>query len=400
MISKPRGTRDFTPQEMQKRRWLETKMREIFEKYGYEEISTPTIEHLELFTLKSGEGIIEETYAFEDKAGRKLALRPELTAPVMRFYVEKFQMEPKPLKFYYFGNCFRYDRPQKGRYREFWQFGCELIGSNKPEAIAELITMAYDILKEIGLKNIVLRIGNLDILRKFLDSIGANDAEIMRLIDKKDFDELKKKIRNFEEFEKFINIKDLDELKQDYKEIDKMKEVIEFLEEFSVPYNIDLSIARGLEYYIGIVFEIDAPTRGAAQQICGGGEYSLVPLLGGKSTPTAGFAIGFDRTLLALEMEGFKFVEVENPSYIAYMHGMLKEAIKIAKMLRKEGMKVEMDLMRRSISKSLDYANRKGIKKVVIVAPEEWEKGKVLIKDMVSGKQEEIDIESLKNQKM
>ena len=118
MISKPRGTRDFTPQEMQKRRWLETKMREIFEKYGYEEISTPTIEHLELFTLKSGEGIIGETYAFEDKAGRKLALRPELTAPVMRFYVEKFQMEPKPLKFYYFGNCFRYDRPQKGRYRE------------------------------------------------------------------------------------------------------------------------------------------------------------------------------------------------------------------------------------------------------------------------------------------
>ncbi len=400
MISKPRGTRDFTPQEMQKRRWLETKMREIFEKYGYEEISTPTIEHLELFTLKSGEGIIEETYAFEDKAGRKLALRPELTAPVMRFYVEKFQMEPKPLKFYYFGNCFRYDRPQKGRYREFWQFGCELIGSNKPEAIAELITMAYDILKEIGLKNIVLRIGNLDILRKFLDSIGANDAEIMRLIDKKDFDELKKKIRNFEEFEKFINIKDLDELKQDYKEIDKMKEVIEFLEEFSVPYNIDLSIARGLEYYIGIVFEIDAPKLGAEKQICGGGEYSLVPLLGGKSTPTAGFAIGFDRTLLALEMEGFKFVEVEKPIYIAYMHGMLKEAIKIAKMLRKEGMKVEMDLMRRSISKSLDYANRKGIKKVVIVAPEEWEKGKVLIKDMVSGKQEEIDIESLKNQKM
>ena len=400
MISKPRGTRDFTPQEMQKRRWLERKMREIFEKYGYEEISTPTIEHLELFTLKSGEGIIEETYAFEDKAGRKLALRPELTAPVMRFYVEKFQMEPKPLKFYYFGNCFRYDRPQKGRYREFWQFGCELIGSNKPEAIAELITMAYDILKEIGLKNIVLRIGNLDILRKFLDSIGANDAEIMRLIDKKDFDELKKKIRNFEEFEKFINIKDLGELKQDYKEIDKMKEVIEFLEEFSVPYNIDLSIARGLEYYIGIVFEIDAPKLGAEKQICGGGEYSLVPLLGGKSTPTAGFAIGFDRTLLALEMEGFKFVEVEKPIYIAYMHGMLKEAIKIAKMLRKEGMKVEMDLMRRSISKSLDYANRKGIKKVVIVAPEEWEKGKVLIKDMVSGKQEEIDIESLKNQKM
>ncbi|MCD6573425.1 MAG: ATP phosphoribosyltransferase regulatory subunit, partial [Thermoplasmata archaeon] len=144
MIGKPRGTRDFLPEDMAKRRWLEEKIRDVFQKYGYEEIATPTIEHLELFTLKSGEQIMEELYAFEDKGGRKLALRPELTAPVMRLYVEKLQMEAKPLKFFYFGNCFRYDRSQKARYREFWQFGCELIGSNRPEAIAELIAMAYD----------------------------------------------------------------------------------------------------------------------------------------------------------------------------------------------------------------------------------------------------------------
>lgn len=393
MISKPRGTRDFTPEEMRKRRWLENKMRRIFELYGYEEIATPTIEHLELFTIKSGEAIIEETYAFEDKSGRKLALRPELTAPVMRFYIEKFQMEPKPLKFYYFANCFRYDRPQKGRYREFWQFGCELIGTDKPEAMAELIAMAYHVLEEAGLRNIILRIGNLDILRRFLDELGANDANIMRLIDKKDFDSLKEKIDDFEKFQEFIERKSLDGI--EYKEVGRMEEVLKFLEEYSIPYNLDLSIARGLDYYIGIVFEIDAPKLGAEKQICGGGEYNLIPLLGGKATPTAGFAIGFDRVLLALEMEGIEFNAKEKPVYIAYLQGMIKEAIKIAKMLRKEGIKVEMDLMRRSISKSLDYANKKGIEKVVIVAPDEWNRGNVVIKDMEKGKQKEVSIENL-----
>jgi len=393
MISKPRGTRDFTPEEMRKRRWLENKMRRVFELYGYEEIATPTIEHLELFTIKSGEEIIEETYAFEDKSGRKLALRPELTAPVMRFYIEKFQMEPKPIKFYYFANCFRYDRPQKGRYREFWQFGCELIGTDKPEAIAELIAMAYHVLEEAGLRNIILRIGNLDILRKFLDELGANDASIMRLIDKKDFDSLKEKIDEFEKFQGFIERKSLDGL--EYKEVERMEEILKFLDEFSVPYNLDLSIARGLDYYIGIVFEIDAPKLGAEKQICGGGEYNLIPLLGGKATPTSGFAIGFDRVLLALEMEGIEFNEKEKPVYIAYMQGMIKEAIKIAKMLRKNGVKVEMDLMRRSISKSLGYANKKGIEKVIIVAPDEWNRGNVILKDMEKGKQREVNIKNI-----
>ncbi|MBW1933503.1 MAG: ATP phosphoribosyltransferase regulatory subunit, partial [Deltaproteobacteria bacterium] len=133
-VSKPRGTRDFAPDEMERRRAVEKRMRQVFESYGYREIATPTMEHMELFTMKSGEGIIDETYSFHDKSGRMLALRPELTAPTMRFYMEKMRMSPKPLKVYYFGNCFRYDRPQKGRYREFWQMGCELIGTDKPEA--------------------------------------------------------------------------------------------------------------------------------------------------------------------------------------------------------------------------------------------------------------------------
>jgi len=395
MISRPRGTRDFTPEEMRKRRWLENRMREVFEKYGYEEIATPTFEHLDLFTLKSGEGVIDETYAFEDKSGRKLALRPELTAPVMRFYVERFQMETKPLKFYYFGNCFRYDRPQKGRYREFWQFGCEMIGSDRPEAIAELISTAYSILKESGLKGVVVRVGNLDILRRFLDSIGARDAEIMRLIDKKDFGELERRMgdEEYTKFMDFIASNNIDAI--EFEEVERMREIIKYLEDFAVPYNIDLSIARGLDYYIGTVFEMDAPRLGAEKQLCGGGEYNLVPLLGGKKIPTSGFAIGFDRTLLALEMEGLNFGEERKRIYVAYMEGMVREAIKVARKLREMGINTEMEIMGRSLRKSLDYVNRKGIRHVVIVAPDEWKEGKVVLKDMETGEQEKVGMEEV-----
>ena len=145
MFQIPRGTRDFTSDDMNKRRYVEKIMKSTFQRFGYREIQTPTFENLELFTAKSGEGIIDEIYSFKDKGGRELALRPELTAPVMRFYVEKLQMEPKPLKLYYFGSCFRYDRPQKGRYREFTQAGCEIIGTDSPEANAELIAMSFTI---------------------------------------------------------------------------------------------------------------------------------------------------------------------------------------------------------------------------------------------------------------
>ena len=169
MFKIPRGTRDFSPKEMEKRRYIEESMRSTFKTFGYREIQTPTFETLELFTAKSGEAIIDEIYHFRDKGGRNLALRPELTAPVIRFYVDKLQMEPKPLKLFYFGNCFRYDRPQKGRYREFKQAGCELIGTDTPIAYAELIAMAYTILEKVGLNNMRLNIGNLSILSSMFD---------------------------------------------------------------------------------------------------------------------------------------------------------------------------------------------------------------------------------------
>src|SRR5512137_1208328 len=194
MFQVPRGTRDFTPDEMQKRRYLEHAMAATFASFGYGEIQTPTFENLELFTVKSGESIINELYTFTDTGGRALALRPELTAPVIRCYIERLQMEPKPLKLFYFGNCYRYDRPQKGRYREFRQAGCEIIGVDTTEAIAELLALAFSILKNVGLKNVRISIGNLTIISmifKRLNLLKDDQKRLLPLIDKSQFDDLK-----------------------------------------------------------------------------------------------------------------------------------------------------------------------------------------------------------------
>ena len=320
MAQIPRGTRDFLPDEMQKRSYLKKAFEEVFCSFGYSKVQTPTFEQLELFTAKSGEGIIDELYDFVDKGNRKLALRPELTAPVMRMYVDSLQMEPKPLKLYYFGNCFRYDRPQKGRYREFWQLGCELIGSESKCAIAELIALAYYALSGAGLKKIELNIGDLKIIKALFKKLGLLEDQIkyvMPLIDKECFDDVCSYLleQGFSESDVHLMVNALKEsditmlrefLSKDTEalsELDFVESVLKSLkEDFSVDdFSLRMSIVRGLDYYSGVVFEIHAPVLGAEKQICGGGMYELVSLFGGRPTPTSGFAIGFDRSLLALE---------------------------------------------------------------------------------------------------
>ncbi|MCL7412462.1 MAG: histidine--tRNA ligase family protein, partial [ANME-2 cluster archaeon] len=186
MIQKPRGTRDFLPDENRKRRFIETRLRQTAIQWGYNEIKTPTFEQIELFTVKSGEGILGELYNFKDKGGREMALRPELTAPVVRMYVNELQRASKPVKLYYFDNCFRYERPQKGRFREFWQFGAELIGSPRPEADAEVIALACRMLKDAGVDG-ELNVGHLGIIRTLFTGLdAATQGQIMRLVDKKD----------------------------------------------------------------------------------------------------------------------------------------------------------------------------------------------------------------------
>jgi histidyl-tRNA synthetase len=408
MFQVPRGTRDFTPEEMEKRRYIEHNMAATFTSFGYGEIQTPTFENLELFTAKSGESIINELYAFTDKGGRELALRPELTAPVIRCYVERLQMEPKPLKLFYFGNCYRYDRPQKGRYREFQQAGCEVIGVDTAEAVAELLALAFTLLKNIGLKNVRINIGNLTIISaifKKLNLLNDDQKILLPLIDKSQFDDLTVALRDCgvseKDAEKFINVlqtSDINEIRSfiddnsdAMKELHSMETILDLLKNaFHITeYDIKLSIVRGLDYYKGLVFEIDAPVLGAEKQLCGGGSYELVSLFGGTEVPTYGFAIGFDRTILALEAEGFMFPPLKLDVYIIPVNqNMICTSIEIAQQLRSQGFSVDFDQLQRGIGKSLKYADSKHVEKVIIVGPKELEKKNVTLRDMKIGNQE------------
>ncbi len=390
MFERPRGTRDFGPKEMAERRKLERVLRRTFESYGYHEVMTPTFEHAELFVERSGHGILEEMYVFKDKGGRELALRPELTAPVMRFYTQDMQRLPKPLKLYYFGPAFRYERPQKGRYREFWQMGLELIGADTPEATAEMISVAYHSMKNSGLKNFRLRIGDVKILKHFLDGIGKNDRDTMRAIDKRD-EGLPEEIMGF------ISIEDPEELERygPKEEVEHYKKVLELLSSADVEYVPDLGIARGLDYYTGVVFEIEAPELGAEKQICGGGEYRLAELFGARPVATSGFAIGFDRTLLALKKEGFE-AEPSGPDvYVIGTEGTVKNAFSLAEKLRQAGYVVEIELTGKSIGKALKKAASLGSRIALILGEDELMSGKYTVKELSSGEQKKLDLDGM-----
>ncbi len=401
-FSKPRGTRDFFPEEMEKRRYVEKIMRETFEKFGFKEILTPTFETLELITAKSGEEIVRSLYVFEDKSGRKLALRPELTAPVMRAYVNSLSKKPKPIKLYYITNCFRYERPQSGRYREFWQAGIEIIGGKSPDAEAEVIALADATLKNLGLEDYEIHVGNIGILRKLLEEEGIAEKEqsiILTAIDKGE----KEKLERYERLlpileligeEKKVIEKAEELLKNSsaYEELQKLKELLKFLRYYNVDFKVNLGIARGLDYYTGMVFEIYSYKLGAERQICGGGSYSLTEVFGGEPTSTCGFAFGFDRVVLALEKEG-KISLGKRKSFfvVAVSRELIKEALDIAMKIR-EKYPCEVDLMRRKLKKALSYAATRGFSHVIIVGEEELKKGKVILRDMETREQKEITL--------
>lgn len=397
-VQRPRGTRDFLPMDMAKRRFIECQMREIVERWGYQEVQTPTFEDLELFTIKSGDAIVEEIYAFKDKGGRDLALRPELTAPIVRMYVNKLQAAPKPLRLYYFGNCFRYERPQKARFREFWHFGAELIGSNKPEADAEVIALASAILDEIGLDG-DLRIGHLGVLRILVRSLAPEvQRAAMRCIDKKDVQGLTELLKESDATQKdalFSLIKsksasDAREIVGDVQELRQFEAMLNTLDALGVQYSVDFGIARGLEYYTGMVFEIYAKNLGAQNQICGGGAYRLAHLLDGKDVPSTGFAFGFDRVIEALDIK----MAPQKKVVVITRDETRKEALKIANSLRRH-VPTHVDVMERSITAQISYANAIGASYAVIVGPKELQAGKVTLKDMETGEQELLALDDV-----
>ena len=312
---------------MRERKQAESTLRKVFESYGYQEIKTPLFEELKLFTTKSGEEIVNQLYNFKDKSDRELTLRPEITAPVARLYLNELEKTAvKPIKLYYYGSCFRYERPQKGRFRQFWQFGCELIGAKTPQGEAEVIALCSDAIQSLGITTADVNINHLGIIRglfKHFEITQETQREIMVVIDKGDKDLLIESLSGDEPvidndelnqiLLKLIDlvgdksiIGDVEDLIAPYDEpkeaLEELKELIALLEAFDVEnYTLNLGVARGLDYYTGIVFEIYVPELGAQKQICGGGSYSLVKLFGGQEVESTGFALGFDRLMNAIE---------------------------------------------------------------------------------------------------
>jgi len=438
IIQRPRGTRDLLPEETWKRSLARKAMQDVLERWGYQEVATPTFEHLELFTEKSGASVLEEIYVFQDKGGRNLALRPELTAPVMRLYVSELQNSPKPLRLYYFGNCFRYERPQKGRFREFWQLGAELIGGARPDSEAEAIALADQLIRSVGIRGDI-HLGYLGLIKAILERIEEDKrAAAMRMIDKKERALLAELLEDLDQSNlgllELIDLKGaaaLDkarEIARDLESIeprepagsvvkadarsriqaegresartgravssqlrlDEFQETVDLLQAYGVDFQIDFEIVRGLDYYSGTVFEIYAEGLGAQRQICGGGTYELASLFGGKEISSTGFGLGFDR-IMEIAQIGEKRAA---PLFLVYSPDVKSDAARIALSLRRSVPTV-LDVMGRSMKAQLKAASLAGAKYAVIVGREELDSGRLILRDMSSGEQETLTMEEI-----
>ncbi len=409
MIQCPRGTRDFLPDEMEKRRFYENELRHVAGTFGFREVETPIFEDAELFILRSGPNVLKELYAFKDKGDREIALRPEMTAPAIRMFVNNMSNDPKPIKIFYFGQCFRYERPQSGRYREFFQFGAELIGSATPETDAEVISMAASMIKALGLNEYKIRIGHIGVLRQRIADIGVpkeRTAEVLQKLDKKLYEEARPLLEEmgvsstdidgvFELTETVGGIDVLDRVPGDAG--DYLRQVVAYLSAMGVnDVEIDLGVVRGLDYYTGMVFEAEAPSLGAEKQICGGGSYTLSELFGGEKVFSTGFAIGFDRILLAMEKEGKAYEPKGIDAYVlAVSEDMKLKAAEVVATLRRGEVSADIDIMGRKMGKALKYASAIRARYAVIVGAKEMEEGAVTLRDMTTGEQKLVKVEDL-----
>jgi histidyl-tRNA synthetase len=424
MLQRPKGTRDFLPDEMEERRTIEERLRDRARSWGYREVCTPEFELLDLFTLRSGEGIINEVYTFEDKKGLKMALRPEITAPVLRMYVNEARSLPKPLRWFYFADCFRYEDPQKGRYRQFWQFGIEFIGADTPEANAEVILLADDLLRATGVEY-TLQVGHLAPMKKILSGLDPHlQTRVMRFLDKRDFDGLKKFFDDtsgqagttgwqavFDDLKKLTEVRSLEDLWGLIGEIperQKIESLNGILRKEGISFAWNFAIARGLDYYTGVVFEGFAENLGAENQILGGGEYRLARLFGGDDAASTGFALGFDRILVSIKNEGDIPVE-KYPVVMVISQGRGKEhAFAAARAFRTawsretplndiyqtKGKKIiaVLDLTDQNLNKKMSHA-AKIADFAVIIGDREVQAGTVKLKDLHTSDQTEMKLE-------
>ncbi|MHA1333028.1 MAG: histidine--tRNA ligase [Candidatus Odinarchaeia archaeon] len=417
-----KGMKDYLPEEKKCLNYITSVVRSLFVRYGYLEVSTPVLEYFNLLAKKAGEEIREKMYVFEDKAGRVVALRPEMTAPITRVYIDSFMKgAPKPVRLGYIGTCYRYDNPQMGRWREFWQAGFELFGSPYPEADFEILEIAWRLMRKLGFKSFKLKLGHVGIIRnvlnaenvkeehqdktlslidmakeeellQFLDQISLPQSAVGKILEILRISEIPPK----KAFEKARDL--LAEYPEALRSLDNLEEIYNLSEYCALSENIaiDLSLARGLEYYTGMIFEIFVDSLPIA--VGGGGRYDrLVETFGGTSTPAVGFSPGLDRLMLAMEKENIKpdIEEVKKILVTYTSEKVLSAAAKIAGILRDSAFTVELDVMRRKLKKSLSYAASNNFTYVVIVGEQELKRDSVCVRNMEKNIQEEIKIVDL-----
>lgn len=401
-----RGMRDLTPEYYYALRRVEEVLSRLAESFGYRRIETPAVEHFEVLAKKAGRDIVNEIYYFRDKAGRELGLRFDMTVPVARMLSYRLD-EPKPVRWFYFTKVWRYDEPQHGRYREFYQFGVELVGSASPRADAEVLALMARAIEAVGVGDYVIRINDRRVADRMLLSLGIKPSEeIYRVLDKRgkvSEEELISMLMGLGiDREKASELLSLISAAVPYAEApeviskydgelaERHSAVAKALEAFGVLDHMawDPSIVRGLDYYTGIVFEAFAGRYKLA--VGGGGRYDdLIELYSGIKTPALGFAIGVERLMEAAGIE-----KAENPLdyYIYPVSGeAYGVAVEVAEALRAKGASAVVDLGEWSLREALERAAKTGVRHFIIIGKKELEKGVVKIRDMA--KREEVEVE-------
>lgn len=416
MIKMPRGTQDILPQDSAKWRYIENRLHTLMELYNYKEIRTPIFESTELFARGVGDStdvVQKEMYTFKDKGDRSLTLRPEGTAAVVRSYIEhKMQGDPnQPIKLYYNGPMFRYERKQKGRYRQFNQFGVEAIGAENPSIDAEILAMVMHIYESFGLKHLKLvinSIGDSESRKEYNEALVKHFEPVidtfcsdcqsrlhtnpMRILDCK-IDRDKEAVKNAPRITDYLN----NDSKSYYEQV-KLH-----LDNLNISYVEDPNLVRGLDYYTLTAFElmIDNPEYdGAITTLCGGGRYNgLLQLLDGPDETGIGFALSIERLLMALDEEGISLDVSEDFDLFVVTMGEDADryAVKLINDLRRNGIKVDKDYLNRKIKGQMKQADRLNAKYTVVIGDQELENNEIGVKNMISGETENVQLDELIN---
>jgi len=411
-----RGMRDLLAEEAETLNFVISKAREIAQFYGYKEVVTPVVEPYELLSAKSGEEIRSRMFIFKDLGDRDVALRPEFTASIARLATTALKTEPRPLRVFSVGSVYRYDEPQRGRYREFWQSNFELMGSDKPEADAEAIVLTNSLMKAAGLRNYAFKIGNIGVIRGILSQENVEDKvqnAILQLMDKKEYNkalELVKQKNCRKTLEGLLELKDdmpfetAEKIKNyvtgyDKAEVaaDNLLEILKLVTACGCPVEtVEPAFARGLEYYTGIIFEVTVPELDIA--LGGGGRYDrLIEVFGGESTPAVGVAHGLDRVALAMQMQKTTLStrRAKTAVVIPVKPELKAEALKISQILREAGISAEFEVMGRKIGKALEDADRRKADYAVIVGERELKNAAVVLRDLAKREQSTVKIAQL-----